>query len=683
MLQATTSATRRRRLVWLAALGGLHTTVSVYAATRWGVALSALSLGVVVPAAWWFGRWGGAAAAVCVAPLHIGVQVLVRNGFPHSEFAAIPYWVTVASNLATVAVGAVVGLLAERLRGMLHFREECEQRYERAARGANDGLWEWDLHNDLAYFSERWCALLGYERDEIKPHVSEWLDRVHEDDLPTLRSAIDQHVSGRTARFENEHRVRARDGRWVWLLCRGTHSTTDTGTSLVTGWTSDITERKHTEDQLRFHAFHDPLTGLCNRSLFLERLRHAIARAAEHPDQRLVVGLLDLDRFKRVNDSLGHAAGDALLKTVAERLNSAVRASDTVARLGGDEFALLAEDVGSDEGVAGVAERVRSALRDPVAIRGQAVPVGASIGIAVGDGEQQDPAELLRDADTAMYRAKRQGRGSWVRFDPSMHDQAVQRLELENELRGALATGELHVLYQPIVSMKGQVVGFEALPRWHHPRLGLLLPGDFIPIAEETGLIMELGDLVMSEACDMVNSLLPRFRQASSWMIGVNVSPRQVRNPELATRVDAILSAAEVRPDRLLLEVTEDLILEDVPAGGHLFGPLRSQGVRTCMDDFGTGYSSLSYLHRFRVDYLKVETAFVHGMDRPGGVQIVRSLINLALNLGIKTIAEGVETRAQRDRLRELGCPFAQGHFIAPPLARDELSAWLSEKVAV
>jgi EAL domain-containing protein (putative c-di-GMP-specific phosphodiesterase class I) len=350
-----------------------------------------------------------------------------------------------------------------------------------------------------------------------------------------------------------------------------------------------------------------------------------------------------------------------------------------VARFGGDEFALLLEDLAGVQDAIHMAECVQKALLEPVLIKGRAVTCASSFGIVLTDGDDTSPADIVRDADTALYRAKATARGQWAVFQPTMRDRAVERLTLENELRRALLGHELELFFQPIVDAGGQFAGFEALPRWHNPRLGTLLPADFIGLAEETGLIMELGDFVLREACEMGTRVSAVLSEAT-FTVHVNLSPEQVRRTDLITRIDRLLASTGFDPTRLCMEVTEDLIFEELPTGGALLEALRARGIKLCMDDFGTGYSSLSYLHRFRVDYLKIETAFVHGAEsHEGGVQIVRSLVNLARNLGVVAIAEGVETKRQWDVLRNLGCPRAQGFLFAEPLSAVELLNWVTQ----
>jgi diguanylate cyclase (GGDEF)-like protein/PAS domain S-box-containing protein len=633
------------------------------------VVLGPWSVLPVALSAWAYGARVGVLMAGLLVPAHL--YLATRDG---SDSLTLPLFVSAVNALT----GAVTGWLFERTRRARRFQQECEQRYERAARGANDGLLEWDLSTDRLYASERFSEMLGLQQRSLFSRSESWLQLVHPEDRPGLEAAIAALRSGESQRLEHEHRVVCGDGTDLWVELRGVLTMVD-GAEVVTLWTTDVSARRQAEHELRFHAFRDSLTGLPNRSLFMDRLGQARLRARERPAAHVAVLLIDLDRFKRVNDSLGHSAGDGLLLAVADRLRACVSRSDTVARFGGDEFAVLLEDLSGVEAAIAVAERIQKALLEPVINKGRAVPCASSFGIVLTGGDESSAADIVRDADTALYRAKATARGHWALFQPTMRERAVERLTLENELRRALNGQELEIFFQPIVDAAGQFGGFEALPRWHNPRLGTLLPNDFIGLAEETGLIMELGDFVLREACQMGGRLSSVLAE-STFTVHVNLSPEQVRRTDLITRIDRALESTGFDPSRLCMEVTEDLIFEELPTGGALLEALRARGIKLCMDDFGTGYSSLSYLHRFRVDYLKIETAFVHGAEsHEGGVQIVRSLVNLARNLGVVAIAEGVETKRQWDVLRNLGCPRAQGFLFAEPLSADQLVAWVTQ----
>ena len=432
---------------------------------------------------------------------------------------------------------------------------------------------------------------------------------------------------------------------------------------------TDVTARRKAQARLLQAAFYDPLTGLPNRALFKDRLEVAFARAKGREAAKFAVLFLDLDRFKLVNDSLGHRAGDELLVQIARRLESCRRAGDTVARLGGDEFTLLVEGVGNEEDAIVVAERVHRALAPPFVLEGHEVFAGASIGIALGGPATERVEHLLRDADTAMYRAKVRGCRHAV-FDSSMHERAMAALRVENELRRALERGELRVHYQPIVELAtGRTLGVEALVRWEHRERGLVPPTEFIPLAEETGLVVPLGRWVLEEACHAL-SVLP-----ASITLSVNLSGRQLLQQEFGQDLAEMLSRAQVDPARLRLELTESMLIGNGAAAIQALEKLRQIGVRLCIDDFGTGYSSLSYLHELPIDALKIDRSFIGAMgEDERKIKIVQSILLLGKGLGIEVVAEGVETREQADALRRLGCERAQGYFFARPLPLESLS---------
>jgi len=577
-----------------------------------------------------------------------------------------------AMMLPVALAGLALGHARDRSKRERERIRAGSERHEFAAQGAGDGLFEWSLDSKHMYYSGAFATLLGYAPEELGDTADEGFARVHRDDLAALRGDIDDHLAGKTARFENEHRMRRKDGSWLWVLARGSAARDGEGRAVrLAGWITDIHDRKRSQDQLRHHAFHDPLTGLPNRALFMDRLSHALARARRNDSHHFAIVLLDLDRFKLVNDSLGHVAGDELLVSVGQRLESCLRPGDTVARLGGDEFMLLLEDVRDAEDAHTVAERIQRALSLPLPLGGHDVIASASIGIAVGDGSISEPHELLRDADTAMYEAKSRGSGQLVSFDARMHDRAVERLKLESALRSAITRGELSVYYQPIFDLKSrEILGFEALARWRHPTLGYIAPVRFIPLAEETGLIAEIGAWVLTEAATHARRLQQLFPERAPLSMHVNMSVRQMQqDPGLLDRVDAALAATQLPPELLTVEITESVIMEDSEKGERLLGALRKRGIRICMDDFGTGYSSLSYLHRFRVDSLKIDISFVRNLTEPHGrAEIVRTILTLAKTLGLAVVAEGIETREQLARLIELGCVEGQGFLFSPPV---------------
>jgi diguanylate cyclase (GGDEF)-like protein/PAS domain S-box-containing protein len=557
---------------------------------------------------------------------------------------------------------------------------ESEERYALSARGANDGLWVWDLRANDVYYSPRWKAMLGYAEDEIGTTPGEWFSRVHEDDIERLRSAIDHHTVGHTPHFESEHRMRTKSGDLRWMLSRGLAVRDSTGNALrIAGSQTDITQRKRAEERLMFDAFHDALTLLPNRALFMDRLQRAIEAQRRRPDSMYAVLFLDLDRFKIINDSLGHTIGDDLLVAVAERLHANLRASDTVARLGGDEFAILVEDIVDVGGAVRTARRIHEDLQLPFVVQSHEIFTSVSTGIAVSTTGYDRPEDVLRDADIAMYRAKAQGKARHEVFDAAMHARAVEMLQFETDLRRAVERGELRVHYQPIVTMPGQeICGLEALVRWQR---GAELTGAdrIISVAEETGLILQIGDWVLGEA----------LRQLHAWdqegigdglEIHVNLSARQLLQPDVVDRVRSALGRHQIAPNRLHLEITESVLIDSADAAEVLLRDLRTIEVGLSLDDFGTGYSSLSSLRQFPFDMLKIDRSFLHDTDARRSDEIVRTIASLARLLGMRVTVEGIETAEQSSRMRELQVNYAQGFYFARPLPAADVAKLLRER---
>jgi diguanylate cyclase (GGDEF)-like protein len=447
------------------------------------------------------------------------------------------------------------------------------------------------------------------------------------------------------------------------------------------GTVHDVTERKALEEQLEYQALHDALTGLPNRALFMDRLDHAVVRAGRREAQ-LAVLFMDLDDFKVVNDSLGHEAGDKLLVAVAERLRACLRPEDTAARLGGDEFTILLEDLTGVGGAIRVAERIAEALQTAFVLGRREVFVTASFGIALWDEARQSPADLLRNADQAMYRAKHAGKARYEVFEEAMNARALERLEMENDLRRALERREFTVHYQPVVMLEAvKFVGFEALVRWDRPEHGLLTAGEFVPLAEDTGLIIPIGRWVLQEACRQARDWQQRYPSDPPPTVFVNLSAKQLQDPDLVQTVSRTTRQTGLDPRCLELEITEGAAMDDAPATAAVLEELKTLGVRVAIDDFGTGYSSLSYLERFPVDSLKVDCSFIGSLGRdPGATVLVRAMIDLAHALGSRVIAEGVETDEQLRRVRELGCDLAQGYHFSRPLPGEEAGALLETR---
>jgi diguanylate cyclase (GGDEF)-like protein/PAS domain S-box-containing protein len=559
---------------------------------------------------------------------------------------------------------------------------ESEERYALAARGANDGLWDWNVATSHVYYSPRWKLMLGSDEEEIGVSPEEWLGRVHPDESARVRGDVERHLTGDTAQFESEHRLLHRDGNYRWVLVRGLAIRDSQGrASRFAGSLTDITGGKVS----------DALTGLPNRILFIDRLGRAVERRKRHVETLYAVLFLDLDRFKVVNDSLGHAIGDQLLIALARRLEHCLRASDTcarldgeqtIARLGGDEFTILLDDIGQVGDALRVADRIQKALARPFMLDGQEVFTSASIGIAVGAREYDTPEAVLRDADTALYRAKALGKARYEVFDTEMRSRAVARLQLETDLRRAIERREFRLFYQPIVSLiSGNVSGLEALLRWPHWDRGLVYPADFIPVAEETGLIVPMGEWALHEACRQLAEWQRTFDTAVPLTMAVNLSGRQFLQADLASRIERILAETGVAASSLKLEITESTIIENISQIVELLLQLKELGVKVAIDDFGTGYSSLSYLQRLPLDSLKVDRSFVSCMTRDG-MEIVRAIIGLAHNLGLDVVAEGVETQEQLAHLQSLGCEFGQGHLFSAAVQAHEIPPLLTGPLA-
>jgi diguanylate cyclase (GGDEF)-like protein/PAS domain S-box-containing protein len=552
---------------------------------------------------------------------------------------------------------------------------EGEERYALALEGSSEGLWDWDLRARRLLPSPRFMALLGYAEGEVGHDPDEWLARIHPEDVAHVREVLAALRNGERPYVESVHRMRHRDGSWRWTHVRAVAVMGQDGAALrVAGSLSDVTDRKVAEELLLHNALHDALTGLPNRTLLLDRVGLALRRGARL-GRSCAVLCVGLDGFKVVNDSLGHAVGDLLLDAVARRLENALRSADTVARLGADVFAVLVDELHDPAEARAVAERVHEAMAEPFTLRGRTVFATASIGIA-GGGDGAVAEVLVRDAETAMYRAKSRGRAGSEMFDATMQATALQRLHLETDLRGAVEREEFELAYQPVVSLAdGRIAGFEALARWRHPERGLLQPSEFISAAEDTGLIVPIGRWVLREACRQMRDWNRRYGAALS--VNVNLSPRQFGDPGLAGDVARALGETGLPASFLKLEITENLLMGEAGSAAATLEELKRLGVDLCIDDFGTGYSSLSYLHRFPIDTLKVDRSFIRRLGDGQTEQIVRTILVLARTLGMRAVAEGVETSEQADCLRGMGCEYAQGFRFSHPVAGSAAGAMI------
>lgn len=555
--------------------------------------------------------------------------------------------------------------------------KESEERFAHAVRGSSDGIWDWDGAAGRFYISPRLKELLGYRDHELPDDQRVLFDLMHPADRRVVEAAIKAHFARREP-FDIEARHRHRDGEYRWFRIRAQASWDERGKPVrFSGAITDITDRKRVEAQLSYLAQYDLLTGLPNRALFLDRLASGIARA-RRADRLLALLFFDLDRFKQINDTLGHHAGDAVLREVATRVQARLRETDTLARLAGDEFTAILEDIARPEDAAAVAEQLQSAIAAaPIAFEGHEIYARASIGIAFFPLDAQSPDELLRCADAAMYTAKRDGGQTFQLYTRGVHSAAPDRLALEARLRRALDRQELFLEYQPQLEVgSNRIVGAEALIRWRNAELGLIPPQRFISLAEETGLIVPIGEWVLATAC----------RQAAQWRaagfpaftMAVNLSPRQFRHRDLAGWIESVLAETNLEPGGLELEITEGTIMQQTHATVALLERLDNLGVRIAVDDFGTGYSSLAYLKRFPVRKLKIDRAFVRELTTaPDDAAIVAAITTMARALQLRTLAEGVETEAQLAALRDLGCNEYQGFLFSRPLPAEAFAALL------
>jgi diguanylate cyclase (GGDEF)-like protein/PAS domain S-box-containing protein len=560
-----------------------------------------------------------------------------------------------------------------------------EERFRALVQNASDMISILDPDGSVLYASPSHQRLLGHPPEDFVG--GNFLDFVHYEDRPLVANALECLVDLPHENLTIEYRCRYRNvgGDDTWLTIESTASNLldhPSVTGLVLN-SHDITDRKRAEERLLHDALHDELTGLPNRALFMDRLWQSMERSRREPERLMAVLFLDVDQFKIVNDSLGHLVGDELLIQIARALSSALRPMDTIARIGGDEFAILLEGGHEVEDAASVADRIHERLAPPINLGGHEVFITASIGIAVCTPDYEKPEDLLRDADTAMYRAKSSGRACHVVFHRGMHHFVMARLQLESDLRRAIERGQIEVHYQPFVDLgTGTVMGVEALMRWIHPRRGLILPDDFLTVAEETGLILPLGRYVLTQACQRVRHLQIKYPEHRELRVSVNLSNKQFFQSDLHEQIAEALAISGLEPECLGLEITEGVIIRHAESASSRFSRLKALGVQLYLDDFGKGYSSLNYLHRYPMDILKIDRSFVSRIGEEGGNQaIVSAIVNLGHQLGMKVVAEGIQSLEHVAKLRGMGCEYGQGFFFSHPVDGDEVEELITRAV--
>src|SRR5579863_1664686 len=643
---------------------------------------------------WWL--WGFAVAVTLALTMGI-----VSFTFPWFHLATdASYWFDLREWVRGLAALVLLfdvytiyqHLQLHRIRRQL---AERDQLFQLISENAADMIALVDRDGNRLYNSPAYQTVLGYSPEELKNTSS--MEQIHPDDRPrVLQAAEKARQSGRGERVE--YRILHKDGSWRTVESTASAIRNAKGeTEKLVIVNRDITERKRAEEMLVHNAFHDGLTKLPNRALFLDRLQHALTLSKKHSNYKFAVLLIDIDEFKIINDSLGHTAGDELLIQIGKRLKESVRRADTVsrprtaavadksadddtlARLGGDEFTILLDDIRDPIEAVRVAERMQGELAAPFWVNGQEVVIGASIGIASSTSPHTQAEDLLRDADIAMYRAKRTGKARCEVFDTAMHASAVRRLTLETDLRKALDQGEFRVYYQPIVALQtGQIAGFEALSRWQRAE-GVVPPLEFIAVADETGLIIPINRQLLREACQQVIAWQNQFPANPPLTLSVNITPKEFAQPDLAGEIGKILGQTGFHPGNLQLEIIETIAMGDAEKDGRVLSQLKGLGTRLSIDDFGTGYSSLSRLRRIPVDTLKIDRVFIMNMDTdPESREIVRVIVTLAHNLGLKVVAEGTETEEHIRQLKQLNCELAQGYFFSRPADEPAITALLA-----
>ncbi|MBW3657392.1 MAG: EAL domain-containing protein [Actinobacteria bacterium] len=656
-------------------------TVITYA-TGWGFALAMVQLFAVADNV----KYSGSRAVRpvlgwAVAGIVVGQLAIVAGLLPSAIDPTAGHTLAVFSALVLVLVGGRIGRMTVAKEEVEAELSGSETRFRSLVQQSSDVIMVIG-GAQVTYVSPSVSRVMGYGEDEVLGN--QYLDLVHPDDRQSVVDFVVSLMDTPGATGLIECRLLHADGRWITFEsnCHNLLHDPQIAGFVTTG--RDISDRKALESELEHRAFHDALTGLANRALFRDRVEHTLARSGRETDLSYGVLYVDLDSFKAINDTLGHAVGDGVLNHVADLLRECIRDVDTAARLGGDEFAILLDGMKDQSGAARVASRILEGLKRPVTIRGHEVQVDASIGIAIAE-PGQDAETFLRNADIAMYMAKSAGKGTYEIFEPSMHLQVVERLTMEADLQHAVDRGEFVLHYQPIVELTdGTIRGVEALVRWNHPERGMVSPAEFIPLAEETGLIIPMGRWILREACRQVTDWQTRFDTEPPLSVSVNVSMRQFSHGDIVRDVREALEESGLAPGSLTLELTESALVQDTDATIRLLRQLKALGVRLAVDDFGTGYSSLAYLQRFPLDVLKIDRSFVEGMvNGSQSPALVRAIVEIGHSLQLETVAEGIEHDEELTQFRALHCSLGQGYLFARPGAHDTIEHLIAERARV
>lgn len=557
----------------------------------------------------------------------------------------------------------------------------AKERYEYAAKATNEGLWDWNIGQNSIYYSNRFKEMLGLEAQEFPENSESWLNRIHPNDKDRVLNLIeDSKKSQENTNFECDYQLNHHDGHYIWVKTRWIVLTEQNKNIRLVGSQADITQRKLLETQLMHDALHDGLTGLPNRTLLRDRLNYALETYSRNPSQRFALVFLDVDNFKRLNDTLGHSVGDNILIKVAHRIRRTLRKIDTAARLGGDEFAILIPNFKAKKDIEVLLTRLLAAVNKPILFEDKEIFIKISAGVVISDVIHKSTTheKIIVDADLALYHTKENAKGSYSFFDPSMRNKYIRNFNTENDLARALMNKEITTFYQPIVdSMTSRIIGFEALMRWKHPDNGWISPSYFVPLAENSEIIHELGNYVLEQAVEQIKKWNTIFKR-DDWFMSINVSGRQFDKKDFVGFIKKTLKKHKIAPTQIHIEVTESILIEGSEKVKICLNEIKDFGIHLAIDDFGTGYSSLSTIYEYTFDIIKIDKSFIDKLNlKSTSTNMVNMIQKLAESMGAKTIAEGVESYHQLETLKDLGCNYIQGYYFCKPHSSDEITSFL------